>query len=98
MELFLLIRECACRDLGSPGSAPYPGLWPGAGLDRVLAARSRFGFSEVRIGFVPRDGAGDPPAHTSEKRAFELLTSATTLALAKLRDLAWSTGFLMMSI
>lgn len=81
MELFMLIRE-----LRRPVIAAVRGraLAGGCGLalacDMVLAARSaRFGFPEVKIGFVPAMVMAILRRNTSEKRAFELLTLSTEI-------------------
>jgi methylglutaconyl-CoA hydratase len=75
MELFMLIRE-----VGVPVIAAVQGraLAGGCGLalacDMVLAARSaRFGFPEVKIGFVPAMVMAILRRNVSEKKAFELI-------------------------
>ena len=76
MELFTMIR-----DLDVPVVAAVHGraLAGGCGLasacDIVLASTSaRFGYPEVKIGFVPAMVAAILRRNVSEKRAFELLT------------------------
>lgn len=76
MELFTLVR-----DLPVPVVAVVHGraLAGGCGLasacDIVLASASaRFGYPEVKIGFVPAMVAAILRRNISEKRAFELLT------------------------
>ena len=76
MEVFTLIR-----DLPIPVVAVVHGraLAGGCGLasacDLVLASASaRFGYPEVKIGFVPAMVAAILRRNVSEKRAFELLT------------------------
>ncbi len=76
MELFTIIRA-----LNQPVIAAVKGraLAGGCGLasacDLVLAARSsRFGYPEVKIGFVPAMVMAILRRNISEKRAFELLT------------------------
>ncbi|PYS25115.1 MAG: methylglutaconyl-CoA hydratase [Acidobacteria bacterium] len=77
MELFLLIRT-----VNPPVVAAVRGraLAGGCGLalacDIVLAARSsRFGFPEVKIGFVPAMVMSILRRSASEKKAFELITT-----------------------
>ena len=76
MELFMLIRA-----VHSPVIAAVRGraLAGGCGLatacDLVLAARSaRFGYPEVKIGFIPAMVMAILRRNVSEKRAFELVT------------------------
>jgi methylglutaconyl-CoA hydratase len=83
-ELFLLLRE-----LRKPVVALVHGraLAGGCGLatacDLVLASSSaRFGYPEVRIGFVPAMVMAILRRNISEKRAFELIVSGEPLAAA----------------
>ncbi len=76
MELFTLIRQ-----IGVPVIAAAKGraLAGGCGLatacDIVLAARSaRFGYPEVKLGFIPAMVMAVLRRNVSEKRAFELIT------------------------
>lgn len=76
MELFMLIREVRIPVISAVRGRAFAG---GCGLalacDMVLAARTaRFGFPEVKIGFVPAMVMAILRRSTSEKRAFELLT------------------------
>jgi methylglutaconyl-CoA hydratase len=80
-ELFLLLRQ-----LRKPVVAVVHGraLAGGCGLatacDLVLAAESaRFGYPEVRIGFVPAMVMAILRRSVSEKRAFELIVRGSTL-------------------
>ena len=76
MELFMLIREVRLPVIaGVRGRALAGGCGLALACDMVLASRSaRFGFPEVRIGFVPAMVMAILRRNTSEKRAFELLT------------------------
>src|SRR6267154_2117835 len=76
MELFLLIREVRVPVISAvQGRALAGGCGLALACDLVLAAQSaRFGFPEVKIGFVPAMVAAILRRNTSEKRAFELLT------------------------
>jgi methylglutaconyl-CoA hydratase len=82
MELFVLIRG-----LHLPVIAVVRGraLAGGCGLalacDMVLAERSaRFGFPEVKIGFVPAMVMAILRRSVSEKRAFELITTGAEIS------------------
>ncbi len=82
MELFLMIRS-----IGVPVIAAVRGraLAGGCGLatacDLVLAARSsRFGYPEVKIGFVPAMVMAILRRNVSEKVAFELITTAREIS------------------
>jgi methylglutaconyl-CoA hydratase len=81
MELFLLIREVRVPVISAvQGRALAGGCGLALACDMVLAARSsRFGFPEVKIGFVPAMVMAILRRNTSEKRAFELLTLGTEL-------------------
>jgi methylglutaconyl-CoA hydratase len=81
-ELFLLIRE-----LNVPVIAAVRGraLAGGSGLalacDMVLAERgARFGFPEVKIGFVPAMVTAILRRSASEKKAFELITNGVEIS------------------
>jgi len=81
MELFLLIRAVRIPVISAVrGRALAGGFGLALACDMVLAARSaRFGFPEVKIGFVPAMVMAILRRNTSEKRAFELLTLGTEL-------------------
>lgn len=76
MELFLLIRAVRVPVISAvQGRALAGGCGLALACDMVLAARTaRFGFPEVKIGFVPAMVTAILRRNTSEKRAFELLT------------------------
>ena len=81
MELFILIRQ-----VGVPVIAAVRGraLAGGAGLasacDIVLASTSaRFGYPEVKIGFVPAMVMAILRRNVSEKRAFELIAGGNEI-------------------
>ena len=76
MELFLLIREVRVPVISAVrGRALAGGCGLALACDMVLASRTaRFGFPEVKIGFVPAMVMAMLRRNTSEKRAFELLT------------------------
>jgi len=100
MELFLLIRRVRMTVISAVrGRALTGGCGLALACDMVLAARSRFGFPEIWIGFVPAMVMAILRRNTSEKRAFELLTLGNDIGAGEAQGFgAWSTGFLMMSI
>jgi methylglutaconyl-CoA hydratase len=81
MELFVLIRELRMPVIAAVrGRALAGGFGLALACDMLLAGRSaRFGFPEVRIGFVPAMVMAILRRNTSEKRAFELLTLGTEI-------------------
>ncbi|MDX6406446.1 MAG: hypothetical protein QOH70_3901 [Blastocatellia bacterium] len=81
MELFLLIRALRVPVISAvQGRALAGGCGLALACDLVLASRSaRFGFPEVKIGFVPAMVMAILRRNTSEKRAFELLTLGTEI-------------------
>ena len=82
MELFLLIRAVRVPVIAAVrGRALAGGCGLALACDMVLASRSaRFGFPEVKIGFVPAMVMAILRRNTSEKRAFELLTLGTEIS------------------
>lgn len=76
MELFLLIRQLQVPVIAAVrGRALAGGCGLATACDIVLAARSaRFGYPEVKVGFVPAMVTAILRRNVSEKRAFELLT------------------------
>ena len=76
MELFLLIRMIDVPVIAAvKGRALAGGCGLATACDLVLAARSsRFGYPEVKIGFVPAMVMAISRRNVSEKRAFQLLT------------------------
>jgi methylglutaconyl-CoA hydratase len=76
MELFTLVRSTYQPVIAAvKGRALAGGCGLASACDMVLAARSsRFGYPEVKIGFVPAMVMAILRRNLSEKRAFELLT------------------------
>ena len=76
MELFMLIRAIDVPVIAAVrGRALAGGCGLATACDLVLAARSsRFGYPEVKIGFVPAMVMAILRRNVSEKRAFQLLT------------------------
>ena len=76
MELFMLIRQVRIPVIAAvKGRALAGGCGLATACDIVLAARSaRFGYPEVRLGFIPAMVMAMLRRSVSEKRAFELVT------------------------
>jgi len=76
MELFLLIRQLQVPVIAAvQGRALAGGCGLATACDLVLAGRSaRFGYPEVKIGFVPAMVMAILRRNVSEKVAFELVT------------------------
>lgn len=76
MELFMLIRQVRVPVIAAvKGSALAGGCGLVTACDIVLAARSaRFGYPEVKLGFIPAMVMAMLRRSVSEKRAFELVT------------------------
>ena len=76
MELFTLIRQVSVPVVSAVrGRALAGGCGLASACDIVLAsATARFGYPEVKIGFVPAMVMAILRRNISEKRAFELLT------------------------
>ena len=82
MELFLLIRTINVPVIAAVrGRALAGGCGLATACDMVLAARSsRFGYPEVKIGFVPAMVMAILRRNVSEKIAFELMTTAREIS------------------
>ena len=82
MELFLLIREVRIPVIAAvQGRALAGGCGLALACDMVLASRSaRFGFPEVKIGFVPAMVMAILRRNVSEKIAFELITTGQEIS------------------
>ena len=82
MELFLLIRQVQVPVIAAvTGRALAGGCGLATACDLVLAsADSRFGYPEVKIGFVPAMVLAILRRNVSEKRAFELLTAGEEIS------------------
>ncbi len=76
MELFALVRRVRVPVVAAVrGRALAGGCGLATACDLVLSARSaRFGYPEVKIGFVPAMVMAILRRNVSEKRAFELIT------------------------
>ena len=82
MELFLLIREVRVPVIAAvQGRALAGGCGLALACDMVLASRSaRFGFPEVKIGFVPAMVMAILRRNVSEKKAFELIATGDEIS------------------
>lgn len=81
MELFIQMRQIRVPVIAAVrGRALAGGCGLASACDIVLAAKSaRFGYPEVKIGFVPAMVMAILRRNVSEKRAFELITLAGEL-------------------
>jgi methylglutaconyl-CoA hydratase len=82
MELFVLIRELHVPVIAAVrGRALAGGCGLALACDMVVAERyARFGFPEVKIGFVPAMVMAILRRSTSEKTAFELITTGEDIS------------------
>ncbi|HYP52923.1 MAG TPA: enoyl-CoA hydratase-related protein [Pyrinomonadaceae bacterium] len=82
MELFALLRRVRVPVVAAVrGRALAGGCGLASACDLVLAARTaRFGYPEVKIGFVPAMVAAILRRNVSEKRAFALLTRGAEIS------------------
>jgi|SRR5688572_27648561 len=87
LELFLLIRRIAVPVVAAVrGRALAGGCGLASACDLVLASSSaRFGYPEVKIGFVPAMVMAILRRNVSEKRAFELLTRSAEISAEQAR-------------
>ena len=85
MELFILIRQITVPVVAAVrGRALAGGCGLASACDIVLASTSaRFGYPEVKIGFVPAMVMALARRNISEKRAFELLTRGAEITAAE---------------
>ena len=85
MELFALIRRVRVPVVAAVrGRALAGGCGLATACDLVLAARSaRFGYPEVKIGFVPAMVMAILRRNVSEKRAFELIVRGAEIGAAE---------------
>jgi methylglutaconyl-CoA hydratase len=85
MELFALVRRVRVPVVAAVrGRALAGGCGLATACDIVLAAKSaRFGYPEVKIGFVPAMVMAILRRSVSEKRAFELITRGAEISAAE---------------
>jgi len=89
MELFLSIRKVRVPVVAAVrGRALAGGCGLASACDIVLAASSaRFGYPEVKIGFVPAMVTAILRRNVSEKRAFELVTRGAEIGAEEARHI-----------
>lgn len=87
LDLFLLIRQIPVPVVAAvKGRALAGGCGLASACDIVLASSSaRFGYPEVKIGFVPAMVMAILRRNVSEKRAFELLTRGAEISAEQAR-------------
>ena len=85
LDLFWLIRQVAVPVIAAvTGRALAGGCGLASACDIVLASTTaRFGYPEVKIGFVPAMVMAILRRNVSEKRAFELLTRGAEISAEK---------------
>lgn len=88
LELFLLIRQVHVPVVAAvTGRALAGGCGLATACDLVLASASaRFGYPEVKIGFVPAMVMAILRRNVSEKRAFELITRGAEIDAEQARE------------
>jgi methylglutaconyl-CoA hydratase len=88
MDLFRLIRRVKVPVVAAVrGRALAGGCGLATACDIVLASASaRFGYPEVKIGFVPAIVTAILRRNVSEKRAFELITRGAEISAAEARE------------
>jgi len=89
MDLFILIRTISVPVIAAVrGRALAGGCGLASACDLILASsNARFGYPEVKIGFVPAMVAAIVRRNISEKRAFELLTRGSEIDAATAREI-----------
>ena len=89
MELLLLIRQVPVPVVAAvTGRALAGGCGLATACDIVLASGSaRFGYPEVKIGFVPAMVMAILRRNVSEKRAFELITRGDEIAADQAKEI-----------
>ena len=88
LELFLLIRALQVPVVAAvAGRALAGGCGLATACDLVLASASaRFGYPEVKIGFVPAMVMAILRRNVSEKRAFELITRGAEISAEQAKE------------
>jgi methylglutaconyl-CoA hydratase len=89
LDLFLTIRRLRVPVLSAvQGRALAGGCGLATACDLVLASSSaRFGYPEVKIGFVPAMVMAMLRRNVSEKRAFELITRGGEISAAEAKQI-----------
>ncbi|HEX6043229.1 MAG TPA: enoyl-CoA hydratase-related protein [Pyrinomonadaceae bacterium] len=91
LELFLLIRQIPAPVVAAvKGRALAGGCGLASACDLVLASETaRFGYPEVKIGFVPAMVLAILRRNVSEKRAFELLVRGEEIGAAHAKEIGF---------
>ena len=89
MELFMLMRQASVPIVAAVrGRALAGGCGLASACDIVLASKNaRFGYPEVKIGFVPAMVTAILRRNVSEKRAFELITRGGEIGAEEAREI-----------
>lgn len=89
MELFELVRQVPVPVVAAvKGRALAGGCGLASACDLIVAADSaRFGYPEVKIGFVPAMVLSILKRNVSEKRAFELLTRGAEISAEEAKEI-----------
>lgn len=89
MELFTLMRQVTVPIIAAVrGKALAGGCGLASACDLLLAStNARFGYPEVKIGFVPAMVMAILRRNVSEKRAFELLTRGAEIGAEEAKEL-----------
>lgn len=89
MELFELVRQVPVPVVAAvKGRALAGGCGLASACDLIVAANSaRFGYPEVKIGFVPAMVLSILKRNVSEKRAFELLTRGAEISAEEAKEI-----------
>lgn len=89
MELFVLVRQVPVPVVAAvKGRALAGGCGLASACDLIVAADSaRFGYPEVKIGFVPAMVLSILKRNVSEKRAFELLTRGAEISAEEAKEI-----------
>ena len=89
LDLFLLIRQIQVPVIAAvTGKALAGGCGLASACDLILASTSaRFGYPEVKIGFVPAMVMAILRRNVSEKRAFELITRGEEISAEQAKDM-----------
>jgi methylglutaconyl-CoA hydratase len=89
MELFMLMRQLSVPIVAAVrGKALAGGCGLASACDLVIASTdARFGYPEVKIGFVPAMVTAILRRNVSEKRAFELITRGLEISAEEARHL-----------
>ena len=88
LDLFLMIRQLSIPVVAAvTGRALAGGCGLATACDMVLtSASARFGYPEVKIGFVPAIVMAILRRNVSEKRAFELITRGAEISAVQARE------------